>query len=452
MNEVLWWDWCCDVFFPWWYPFLIIFTYIKFLEHMSCYFFVSTEPTRPLSPGGAPWGLRCPKGAVLASQKPHMPYCLQIDADKDTPAPHVFFKSSTFVANVGLSPYSFTVSISSSMFRRRSCMHFRIPSVALLVWPSVVGITCRASLWAPANPAAPAASPASGFSVALPLCCLHLANRRGVLLHSFLDCIVSSIYCWYLLLRVKKATDSKHRSHRNQKCEHRWNTTHPSATYLEAATSYCQAGGVVVTVSFNSAHFKLGCCKLERRAPKLQGFLEKVLSYWNIKASQSKLHSQRRGECLFLSREKSGQRCFKRSHQLPPFQGVWAWDWLHSHGNIGSTKTFPATSAPLRWMSRARWSTTRRKLSAGVGQILVHPKIWWGVFWDEPIWLKYSCFKGFDIFVPIKLVVQLRNPQEIPSLGEPNKPSSGFTLVWNRVKKAWELYKGKTLLGTNGII
>ena len=38
-------------------------------------------------------------------------------------------------------------------------------------------------------------------------------------------------------------------------------------------------------------------------------------------------------------------------------------------------------------------------------------------------------------------------PREIPSLGEPNKPSSGFTLVWNRVKKAWELYKGKTLLG-----
>lgn len=98
-------------------------------------FFGSTEPTRPLSPGGAPWGLRCPKGAVLASQKPHMPYCLQIDADKDTPARHVFFKSSTFVATVGLSPYSFTVSISSSMFRRRSCMHFRIPSVALLVWP-----------------------------------------------------------------------------------------------------------------------------------------------------------------------------------------------------------------------------------------------------------------------------------------------------------------------------
>ena len=33
-----------------------------------------------LQPDGAPWGLRCPLGAVVASDGSTMPYCIQLDA------------------------------------------------------------------------------------------------------------------------------------------------------------------------------------------------------------------------------------------------------------------------------------------------------------------------------------------------------------------------------------
>eukprot|EP00913_Durusdinium_trenchii_P013618 g12788.t1 len=36
-----------------------------------------------LQPGGAPWGLRCPPGAVVASDSSTMPYCRQLDAAAD---------------------------------------------------------------------------------------------------------------------------------------------------------------------------------------------------------------------------------------------------------------------------------------------------------------------------------------------------------------------------------
>lgn len=202
-----------------------------------------------LQPGGAPWGLRCPKGAVLASQKPHMPYCLQIDADKEEIL------------------YAFSDSISCPA------------GMAVSGWYNLPGIPVSAGK--SGGPSSPTG--------------LRLFCRATPLLSS--------------------------------SCE-------------QAATSYCQAGGVVVTVSFNSAHFKLGCCKLERRLG------------------------------LGLTPQP-------RQHRI------------------------------------------------------------------------YEDFSGY--FCPTSMDVTgalIYDKTEIPTLGEPNKPSSGFTLVWNRVKKAWELYKGKTIVAS----
>lgn len=36
-----------------------------------------------LEPGGAVWGLRCPEGAVVASDSSTMPYCRQIEAGRE---------------------------------------------------------------------------------------------------------------------------------------------------------------------------------------------------------------------------------------------------------------------------------------------------------------------------------------------------------------------------------
>ena len=35
------------------------------------------------SPGGAPWGLKCPSGAVVASDQTTTPYCLQLGASSE---------------------------------------------------------------------------------------------------------------------------------------------------------------------------------------------------------------------------------------------------------------------------------------------------------------------------------------------------------------------------------
>ncbi|CAK9081230.1 unnamed protein product [Durusdinium trenchii] len=126
-----------------------------------------------LMQGGAPWGIKCPSRAVVASDQTTMPYCLQVDA----------LSEKTF--------YAFSGSMSCP------------DGSAVSGWYNLPGIEVKAgALGGPRN--------ATG---------LRLYCRSTPLLSS---------------------------------CE-------------QPTTSYCQGGGVVVSVSFDSNQFKIGCCQLQRR-------------------------------------------------------------------------------------------------------------------------------------------------------------------------------------------
>ncbi|CAK9072021.1 Uncharacterized protein SCF082_LOCUS35505, partial [Durusdinium trenchii] len=135
--------------------------------------FAETVGFLSLQPGGAPWGLRCPQGAVVASEGSTMPYCRFVDAFDEK----VFF------------------SFSGSM----SCPD----GSAVSGWYNLPGIPVTAGKY--------------GGPIA----------ATGVRLFCRSTALLSS-------------------------CQ-------------PPTTPYCQGGGVVASISFDSNQFKLGCCKLQRR-------------------------------------------------------------------------------------------------------------------------------------------------------------------------------------------